>query len=178
MPYFGPKVIAIARMSQALWMFFTFFLVFMVAYSICSIALIDLNLVPSLRTIRSLFFHGLWDIFGELGEEQSTGAIVGCPDNITEAGLFSTVDAFDCSIRQLTVQLLLALYLFIASVLLMNALIAVLTHIFDEINEGSTRVWRYQMYFLVKEYDGKFILRAPLVILYLLYLTVRVIFER
>ncbi|VDM40999.1 unnamed protein product [Toxocara canis] len=170
MSYFGPK-------TRELLMFFMFFAVFMFAFSVSSQCLIHDNLAPYFGIAWDLFRHGLWGIFGETNEERMLGAIDGCA-NYSGFQWFSTPDAFDCFVRQHTLPILLTVYLFVTSVLLMNMLIAVFTHIFDQINERSVQLWRYQMYFLVQEYDAKFFLPAPLILFYHIFLTGRKLYQK
>ena len=50
---------------------------------------------------------------------------------------------------------LLAVYLLIGNVMLLNLLIAIFTSVFEDVQENSKEVWKYEMYRLVEEYDQK-----------------------
>ena len=64
---------------------------------------------------------------------------------------------------------LLAVYLLIGNVMLLNLLIAIFTSVFEDVQENSKEVWKYEMYRLVEEYDQKPGLAPPFVILEDLY---------
>lgn len=66
----------------------------------------------------------------------------------------------------------MAIYLLIANILLINLLIAVFNNIFIEVNAVSHQVWMFQRFTVVMEYEQKPILPPPFVVfchLYLLY---------
>lgn len=67
---------------------------------------------------------------------------------------------------------IMAIYLLIANILLINLLIAVFNNIFMEVNAVSHQVWMFQRFTVVMEYEQKPILPPPLILfchLFLLY---------
>ena len=64
----------------------------------------------------------------------------------------------------------MAVYLLIANILLINLLIAVFNNIFIEVNAVSHQVWMFQRYTVVMEYEQKPILPPPFIVLCHVYL--------
>merc|ERR1712223_2144012 len=60
--------------------------------------------------------------------------------------------------------LLLAIYLLVGNVMLLNLLIAIFTSVFEEVHENSNEVWKWEMFRLLAEYDARPGLAPPLVI--------------
>ena len=58
----------------------------------------------------------------------------------------------------------LAIYLLVGNVMLLNLLIAIFTSVFEEVHENSNEVWKWEMFRLLAEYDGRPGLAPPLVI--------------
>ena len=61
-------------------------------------------------------------------------------------------------------QIFLAIYLLFGNVMLLNLLIAIFTSVFEEVHENSNEVWKWEMFRLLTEYDGRPGLAPPLVI--------------
>lgn len=64
----------------------------------------------------------------------------------------------------------MAIYLLIANILLINLLIAVFNNIFIEVNAISHQVWMFQRFTVVMEYEQKPILPPPFILICHLYL--------
>uniref|UniRef100_A0A914VKZ2 Uncharacterized protein n=1 Tax=Plectus sambesii TaxID=2011161 RepID=A0A914VKZ2_9BILA len=163
--YLGPKVIMIWKMTKELLMFCLFFFVFMLSYSVASQSLIHAEREPFLGVLWHLFAHGLWEIFGEPSDDAKGGIVEGC-NNYTGSEWVSSSHAVDCFLRTKPLPIFLTVYLFFTSILLVNMLIAVFSHIFDTVEENAQQLWKFQMYFLVREYAVKSLLPPPFIILY------------
>lgn len=66
--------------------------------------------------------------------------------------------------------IVMAIYLLIANILLINLLIAVFNNIFMEVNAISHQVWMFQRFTVVMEYEQKPILPPPFILICHLYL--------
>ncbi|XP_076107233.1 transient receptor potential cation channel subfamily M member 8-like [Mytilus galloprovincialis] len=82
-----------------------------------------------------------------------------------------------CRKHHWLVPVFLAAYLMIGNVLLLNLLIAIFSNVFQEVEVNSNRIWKYQMYLLVMEFDTKAALVPPLSIFIHIYLIVKWIFR-
>jgi hypothetical protein len=88
--YLGPKTVIIAKMAsdydaedcdinhslfqmKDLLMFFCFFIVFLLAYSVSSQSLIDNDRQPHWGIFWDILSSGLWEIFGEANEQHMFG---------------------------------------------------------------------------------------------------------
>lgn len=67
----------------------------------------------------------------------------------------------------------MATYLLVANILLINLLIAVFNNIFNEVNAISHQVWMFQRFTVVMEYEQKPVLPPPLIILCHIFLLVK-----
>merc|ERR1719493_174901 len=65
---------------------------------------------------------------------------------------------------------LLAAYLLIGNVLILNLLIAIFGHIYEVVAENSTIEWKNEMFLLCQEYSDKPVLPPPLSIFETFYL--------
>lgn len=69
--------------------------------------------------------------------------------------------------------IVMAIYLLIANILLINLLIAVFNNIFMEVNAISHQVWMFQRFTVVMEYEQKPILPPPFILICHLYLLLK-----
>ena len=88
-------------------------------------------------------------------------------------------DAFceDFSLYNNVTLILLAIYLLIGNVMLLNLLIAIFTAVFEDVQENSKDVWKYEMYRLVEEYDEKPGTAPPFVFFELIYRMIKKIWK-
>ncbi|KAK7074536.1 hypothetical protein SK128_025620 [Halocaridina rubra] len=63
------------------------------------------------------------------------------------------------------VKFMLFFYLIIGNIMLLNLLIAIFTYVFDEVQENSMEIWKFEMYRLIREYDLKPGLVPPFVVI-------------
>ncbi|KAK4313083.1 hypothetical protein Pmani_015552 [Petrolisthes manimaculis] len=59
------------------------------------------------------------------------------------------------------VNMMLIFYLIIGNIMLLNLLIAIFTYVFEEVQEHSMEIWKYEMFRLIREYDHKPIFIPP-----------------
>ena len=81
----------------------------------------------------------------------------GCYGNRTRAKLEDGEVCYDW-----LATLLLALFMLITNIMLLNLLIAIFSHSFEKIESESQLIWRYHMYDLVHEYYESTWLPPPL----------------
>ncbi|XP_063591914.1 transient receptor potential cation channel subfamily M member-like 2 [Penaeus indicus] len=75
------------------------------------------------------------------------------------------------------VNLMLFIYLIIGNIMLLNLLIAIFTYVFDEVQENSMEIWKFEMYRLIREYDSKPALVPPFVVLEYLWRIMKAIWK-
>lgn len=70
-----------------------------------------------------------------------------------------------CQMGHWITPAVMAMYLLVANILLINLLIAVFNNIFNEVNAISHQVWMFQRFTVVMEYEEKPVLPPPLIVL-------------
>ncbi|XP_075247301.1 transient receptor potential cation channel subfamily M member-like 2 isoform X2 [Convolutriloba macropyga] len=167
----GPLWIMMRKMFKEMLIFITVLLVFLLGYGICTIALIFTQeqlkekpltdtlefvvLIPSLQMFGELFLETLVEKRTEGGEDRNANDTTVFEQNEFQASL--------------TVWLLAA-YLLIGNVLILNLLIAIFGHIYEVVAENSTIEWKNEMFLLCQEYSDKPVLPPPLSIFETFYL--------
>lgn len=81
----------------------------------------------------------------------------------------------DCLPGRWITPFVMAIYLLVANILLINLLIAVFNNIFIEVNGISHQVWMFQRFTVVMEYEQKPVLPPPLIAVSHAYLLVKYI---
>ncbi|PAA71725.1 hypothetical protein BOX15_Mlig017231g1 [Macrostomum lignano] len=158
--YLGPKLVMIQKMVKELLFYMSILIVALLTYGVAAQAL----LYPTRDFTTSIFvdivYYPYWQIYGEIYLEVAEATPPeGCEDG-------STVDSSGklCPTHHSLVLLLLAVYLMVVNVLLINLLIAIFSNIFKEIQNNSVEIWKFNMYFLVHEYHTRPVLAVPFVI--------------
>ena len=154
----GPKVVVFHRMVPEIVIFMLLLLIFILAYGTASQALIhpeqefQLDRIPEI--LNGILYLPYWQMYGEISLDQiATPNRTVCyePDFCEDLNFYNHVT-----------PLFLAVYLILANVMLLNLLIAIFTSVFEEVNENSKEVWKWEMFRLVEEYDQKPGLAPPL----------------
>ncbi|XP_063727035.1 transient receptor potential cation channel subfamily M member 2-like isoform X3 [Symsagittifera roscoffensis] len=168
----GPLWIMMRKMFKEMLIFITVLLVFLLGYGICTIALIftqeQLKEKPLTDTLEFVVLIPSLQMFGELFLEtlvENRQANGSDPDSNGTSSVFEQ-NEFQAS---LTVWLLAA-YLLIGNVLILNLLIAIFGHIYEVVAENSTIEWKNEMFLLCQEYSDKPVLPPPLSIFETFYL--------
>lgn len=165
----GPKLLIFHRMVPELFVFMMLLLIFILAYGTASQALI--NPMRSLEQWSNLFdlVDGVvllpyWQMYGELSLARIQ---VEANTTVCHGGGIGTTPVVceNLDVHYAVTLVLLAIYLIIANVMLLNLLIAIFTSVFEEVHENSKELWKWEMYGLVEEYDKKPGLAPPLVII-------------
>ncbi|CAC5369887.1 unnamed protein product [Mytilus coruscus] len=191
----GPKMVMIKKMILELVMFILVLTIFLVAYGVVSQGLMYRQRQSDWKILRDVIYFPYWQFYGELFLDEieededcmiqviynmtnSTG--IADWDNITDpinitAGV---PDHTYCRKPHWLVPVFLAAYLMIGNVLLLNLLIAIFSNVFQEVEVNSNRIWKYQMYLLVMEFDTKAALVPPLSIFIHIYLIFKWIFRQ
>lgn len=146
----GPKIFMIKRMLDELRMFIMVLLVFLLAYGVAHQGLLYHIRSPSWAILKDVFYFPYWQLFGEIFLDE------------IETDTHCAADSLDCRTSHWMVPFLLAAYLLVGNILLLNLLIAIFSHVFDTVEKNSVEIWKYQMYFLTMEYEKKTTLVPPL----------------
>ncbi|XP_070541122.1 transient receptor potential cation channel subfamily M member-like 2 isoform X2 [Ptychodera flava] len=149
----GPFLIMIREMIWALFWFLLVLIVFVIAFGIAGIAILSPDQNPSPRVLRDIFYYPYYQV--TVGDWQTyTDSLYG-DDTETE---LDTLDGYVYSV-------LLAAYILIGNVLLLNLLIAIFSTVYNQVESNSLTEWKYNRYYIITEFEDVPPLPAPLVVL-------------
>ncbi|XP_054708499.1 transient receptor potential cation channel subfamily M member 1-like [Uloborus diversus] len=156
MSHIGPKLIVLKRMIGDLIVFFLIVAVCILCYGIGRVALLHRERQPFWNVFTEIFSLPYWHLFGELDlDEDSESRFPTCRN-----------DSEYCrqSPHAWTVPIMLAIYMLIGNILLVNMLIAVFTHVFDEVNTNSREIYLFEVYVSGLQFSRRSILPPPFLI--------------
>ncbi|KAM9742972.1 transient receptor potential cation channel subfamily M member 3 isoform 1-T1 [Menidia menidia] len=106
--------------------------------------------------------YGTWRNNGPFHTSQCSQNPTPCGQNITEDGV--VVSLPPCKTGAWIVPAIMACYLLVANILLVNLLIAVFNNTFFEVKSISNQVWKFQRYQLIMTFHERPVLPPPLII--------------
>lgn len=156
MSHIGPKLIVLKRMIGDLIVFFLIVAVCILCYGIGRVALLHRERQPFWNVFIEIFSLPYWHLFGELDLE----------DDSTERFPQCEKDPSYChqSPHAWIVPVMLGIYMLIGNILLVNMLIAVFTHVFDEVNTNSREIYLFEIYVSGLQFSRRSILPPPFLI--------------
>ncbi|XP_013868006.1 transient receptor potential cation channel subfamily M member 3 isoform X9 [Austrofundulus limnaeus] len=158
--YLGPYVMMIGKMMIDMMYFVIIMLVVLMSFGVARQAILNPNEDPSWMLARNIFFMPYWMIYGEVFADQIDPP---CGQNITtEDGVVVTLPP--CKTGAWIVPAIMACYLLVANILLVNLLIAVFNNTFFEVKSISNQVWKFQRYQLIMTFHERPVLPPPLII--------------
>jgi len=162
----GPKVLALRHMFYDVLSFFALLSIFIVIYGTISQAILYPNEWRFEYILRGIGLKAYFHLYGELfmgetsvyiGEDHAESVGPDRCDNATYRTDYD--DKMDrCSSAGYTTELVLAMYMLIANVVLLNLLIAMMSFSFESIQEnrgGYRDEWYMWKYYLIKEYYNR-----------------------
>uniref|UniRef100_A0A8C2IVP7 Transient receptor potential cation channel, subfamily M, member 3 n=1 Tax=Cyprinus carpio TaxID=7962 RepID=A0A8C2IVP7_CYPCA len=149
--YLGPYVMMIGKMMIDMMYFVIIMLVVLMSFGVARQAILNPNEDPSWMLARNIFFMPYWMIYGEVFADQID----------RKADLLLT---FTLGTGAWIVPAIMACYLLVANILLVNLLIAVFNNTFFEVKSISNQVWKFQRYQLIMTFHERPVLPPPLII--------------
>uniref|UniRef100_A0AAQ6IAZ0 Transient receptor potential cation channel, subfamily M, member 3 n=1 Tax=Anabas testudineus TaxID=64144 RepID=A0AAQ6IAZ0_ANATE len=147
--YLGPYVMMIGKMMIDMMYFVIIMLVVLMSFGVARQAILNPNEDPSWMLARNIFFMPYWMIYGEVFADQIDRKFK--QSTITGAWI---------------VPAIMACYLLVANILLVNLLIAVFVN--DRylmlVKSISNQVWKFQRYQLIMTFHERPVLPPPLII--------------
>eukprot|EP00794_Sanderia_malayensis_P009475 gene9475-10465_t len=151
----GPYVVMIEKMFKDLLYFLLIMAIFLSAYGVARQALLDPVSPTSWRSVVEIFFTPYWQTYGELFLHE---------DHLHS----STTTLFDTKkynqYSEPIVSVLMALYMLVANILLLNLLIAIFNNTYAEVQRNSERIWKFQRYDVIVQYTKRPFFAPPFVI--------------
>uniref|UniRef100_A0A8C1VCC8 Transient receptor potential cation channel, subfamily M, member 3 n=1 Tax=Cyprinus carpio TaxID=7962 RepID=A0A8C1VCC8_CYPCA len=175
--YLGPYVMMIGKMMIDMMYFVIIMLVVLMSFGVARQAILNPNEDPSWMLARNIFFMPYWMIYGEVFADQIDRKFIyfwaalscmfiltaPCGQNITtEEGVIVSLPP--CKTGAWIVPAIMACYLLVANILLVNLLIAVFNNTFFEVKSISNQVWKFQRYQLIMTFHERPVLPPPLII--------------
>ncbi|KAM4889199.1 LOW QUALITY PROTEIN: transient receptor potential cation channel subfamily M member 2 [Thomomys bottae] len=167
----GPKIIIVKRMMKDVFFFLFLLAVWVVSFGVAKQAILIHNESRVDWIFRGVVYHSYLTIFGQI-----PGYIDGVNFNTDQCSPNGT-DPYKpkCPESDATLQapafpqwltvVLLCLYLLLTNVLLLNLLIAMFNYTFQEVQEHTDQIWKFQRHDLIEEYQGRPPAPPPLILL-------------
>nr|XP_014347481.1 PREDICTED: transient receptor potential cation channel subfamily M member 3 [Latimeria chalumnae] len=158
--YLGPYVMMIGKMMIDMMYFVIIMLVVLMSFGVARQAILNPSEDPSWKLAKNIFYMPYWMIYGEVFADQIDPP---CGQNITgEDG--KVIQLPPCKTGAWIVPAIMACYLLVANILLVNLLIAVFNNTFFEVKSISNQVWKFQRYQLIMTFHERPVLPPPLII--------------
>ncbi|WAR04647.1 TRPM5-like protein [Mya arenaria] len=158
----GPKLVMIGKMMQDLVYFFIIMMVVVVSYAIATQSILYPNSPFTWYTFYKTLKIPYWNIFGELGLEDIED--VGNCTNDTMAG-FGDLPRCPTKAGVYIVPIMMAIYMLIVQVLLLNLLIAMFSFTFEKVQDETDKHWCFLRFKLIREYYDRPFLCPPLILI-------------
>ncbi|XP_030621168.1 transient receptor potential cation channel subfamily M member 1b [Chanos chanos] len=178
--YLGPYVMMIGKMMIDMLYFVVIMLVVLMSFGVARQAILHPDEEPTWRLARNIFYMPYWMIYGEVFADSI--------DRKTRIDIYAMEinppcgeNMYDEDGKKLPpcipgawlTPAIMACYLLVANILLVNLLIAVFNNTFFEVKSISNQVWKFQRYQLIMTFHDRPVLPPPLIILSHLHILVR-----
>uniref|UniRef100_A0A3B3CWT1 Transient receptor potential cation channel, subfamily M, member 2 n=1 Tax=Oryzias melastigma TaxID=30732 RepID=A0A3B3CWT1_ORYME len=174
----GPKIIIVRKMMKDLFFFMFLLSIWVVAYGVAKQGIFIHNDTRLDWIFRGAIYEPYLIIFGNFPKniDEVKFDLDSCSLNGTDPLLpkcpilnESQIPAFP---EWLTI-IMLCVYLLFANILLLNLLIAIFNFTFQEVQDNTDRIWKFQRYELIKEYYSRPAAPPPFIIFSHLSLLIR-----
>ncbi|XP_045052317.2 transient receptor potential cation channel subfamily M member 1 isoform X2 [Desmodus rotundus] len=171
--YLGPYVMMIGKMMIDMLYFVVIMLVVLMSFGVARQAILHPDEEPSWKLARNIFYMPYWMIYGEVFADQidlyAMEINPPCGDNqYDEEGKRLP----PCIPGAWLTPAIMACYLLVANILLVNLLIAVFNNTFFEVKSISNQVWKFQRYQLIMTFHDRPVLPPPMIILNHIYIII------
>uniref|UniRef100_H3CXY4 Transient receptor potential cation channel, subfamily M, member 1a n=1 Tax=Tetraodon nigroviridis TaxID=99883 RepID=H3CXY4_TETNG len=178
--YLGPYVMMIGKMMIDMLYFVVIMLVVLMSFGVARQAILHPDEEPTWRLARNIFYMPYWMIYGEVfadSIDRKTRVHIyameinpPCGDNMYDE---DGKKLPPCIPGAWLTPAIMACYLLVANILLVNLLIAVFNNTFFEVKSISNQVWKFQRYQLIMTFHDRPILPPPLIIFSHIFILLR-----
>ncbi|XP_051975332.1 transient receptor potential cation channel subfamily M member 1-like [Xyrauchen texanus] len=165
--YLGPYVMMIGKMMIDMLYFVVIMLVVLMSFGVARQAILHPDEVPTWRLARNIFYMPYWMIYGEVFADSIDPP---CGENLYDE---DGKKLPPCIPGAWLTPAIMACYLLVANILLVNLLIAVFNNTFFEVKSISNQVWKFQRYQLIMTFHDRPVLPPPMIIFSHLYILFR-----
>ncbi|XP_042863010.1 transient receptor potential cation channel subfamily M member-like 2 [Penaeus japonicus] len=178
-PRLGSKILIFVYMVPRMVEFLIFLLLFVLGYGIATRVLVshtcqnreylNFSLRSLIDFISEVIFFPYWQMFGELQlDSLEASNLTTCKGEKGHWRWLTSCDPCEEVVNRAQPVIydffakgLLAVYLLISNVLLLNLIIAIFTTIYERVQTRSIEHWNYEMHRLTREYENKPVVPPP-----------------
>uniref|UniRef100_A0A8C1TG18 Transient receptor potential cation channel subfamily M member 1-like n=1 Tax=Cyprinus carpio TaxID=7962 RepID=A0A8C1TG18_CYPCA len=164
--YLGPYVMMIGKMMIDMLYFVVIMLVVLMSFGVARQAILHPDEEPTWRLARNIFYMPYWMIYGEVFIDCWSP----CGENLYDE---DGKKLPPCIPGAWLTPAIMACYLLVANILLVNLLIAVFNNTFFEVKSISNQVWKFQRYQLIMTFHDRPVLPPPMIIFSHLFILFR-----
>ncbi|XP_061081605.1 transient receptor potential cation channel subfamily M member 2-like [Conger conger] len=156
----GPQTISVKRMMKDLFFFMFLLTIWVVAYGVAKQGILIDNEERLNWIIRGVLYEPYLIIYGIVPtnidnvEFDMSTCSVNATDPLKPKCPVLDADSMPVFPAWLTI-ILLCVYLLFANILLLNLLIAIFNYTFQEVQDNTDTIWKFQRYELIKEYHSR-----------------------
>ncbi|XP_048362343.1 transient receptor potential cation channel subfamily M member 2 isoform X1 [Sphaerodactylus townsendi] len=157
----GPKIIIVKRMMKDVFFFLFLLAVWVVSFGVAKQAILIHNENRVDWIFRGVVYHSYLTIFGQIPSyiDGVNFNLDQCSPNGTDPYKPKCPENNEANQQPvfpewLTV-ILLCLYLLFTNILLLNLLIAMFNYTFQQVQEHTDQIWKFQRHDLIEEYHGR-----------------------
>ncbi|XP_051548313.1 transient receptor potential cation channel subfamily M member 1-like [Myxocyprinus asiaticus] len=165
--YLGPYVMMIGKMMIDMLYFVVIMLVVLMSFGVARQAILHPDEEPTWRLARNIFYMPYWMIYGEVFADSIDPP---CGENLYDE---DGKKLPPCIPGAWLTPAIMACYLLVANILLVNLLIAVFNNTFFEVKSISNQVWKFQRYQLIMTFHDRPVLPPPMIIFSHIYILFR-----
>ncbi|XP_050323313.1 transient receptor potential cation channel trpm isoform X8 [Bactrocera neohumeralis] len=151
--YLGPLVTMMGKMVKNMIYFVVLLAVVLMSFGVSRQAIRHPGNEPTWGLIKEVYYQPYFMLYGEVFADDIDPP---CGEEPHQK---------PCPTGHWVTPIIMAMYLLIANILLINLLIAVFNNIFNEVNSVSHQVWMFQRFTVVMEYQQKPVLPPPFIAL-------------
>ncbi|XP_069589865.1 transient receptor potential cation channel subfamily M member 2 [Ranitomeya imitator] len=157
----GPKIIIVKRMMKDVFFFLFLLAVWVVSFGVAKQAILIHNEIRVDWIFRGVVYHSYMTLFGQIPSyiDGVNFNIDQCTVNGTDPNKQKCPESNKANHQPVFPQwltvLLLCLYLLFTNILLLNLLIAMFNYTFQQVQEHTDQIWKFQRHDLIEEYHGR-----------------------
>ncbi|XP_053929922.1 transient receptor potential cation channel subfamily M member 2 isoform X3 [Cuculus canorus] len=175
----GPKIIIVKRMMKDVFFFLFLLAVWVVSFGVAKQAILIHNEQRVEWLFRGVVYHSYLTIFGQIPSyiDGVNFNIDQCSPNGTDPRKPKCPETNEDDKKPIFPEwltvILLCLYLLFTNILLLNLLIAMFNYTFQQVQEHTDQIWKFQRHDLIEEYHGRPPAPPPFILLNHLQILVR-----
>ncbi|KAG8135858.1 hypothetical protein E2320_008837 [Naja naja] len=178
----GPKIIIVKRMMKDVFFFLFLLAVWIVSFGVAKQAILIHNEKRVDWIFRGVFYHSYLTLFGQIPSyvDGVNFNFDQCSPNGTDPYKPKCPESSEANKKPIFPEwltvILLCLYLLFTNILLLNLLIAMFNYTFQQVQEHTDQIWKFQRHDLIEEYNSRPPAPPPFILLNHLQIFVKCLF--